>query len=106
VLVLIDEPAFAGCKLTCRVVGLIEGEQSDEKTTERKDRVIAVEKENHSYARVKQMDDLGKSFEKELEEFFANYHQLSGRTYNILAVKGPNAALGAIKKACREVQRY
>ena len=28
VLVLMDEPAFAGCKLTCRLVGLIEGEQS------------------------------------------------------------------------------
>src|ERR1700704_563496 len=27
VLVLMDEPAFAGCKLTCRVVGVIEVEQ-------------------------------------------------------------------------------
>ena len=35
VLVLMDEPAFAGCKLSCRVVGLIEGEQSDGKRKER-----------------------------------------------------------------------
>jgi hypothetical protein len=26
VLVLMDEPAFPGCKLTCRVIGVIEGE--------------------------------------------------------------------------------
>jgi inorganic pyrophosphatase len=101
VLVLMDEPAFAGCKLTCRVVGLIEGEQGDKKTKERNDRVIAVENQNHSYARVKHMDDLGERFEKELEEFFVNYHQLSGMTYKILAVKGPAAAWRAVKKARR-----
>jgi len=99
VLVLMDEPAFAGCKLTCRVVGLIEGEQSNGKTKERNDRVVAVENENHSYARVKHIDDLGKRFEKELEEFFVNYHCLSDKTYKILAVKGPTAALRAVKKA-------
>lgn len=30
VLVLMDEPAFPGCKLTCRLVGVIEGEQGRE----------------------------------------------------------------------------
>jgi inorganic pyrophosphatase len=99
VLVLMDEPAFAGCKLTCRVVGVIEGEQSDGKHKERNDRVVAVENANHSYARVKHIDDLGKRFEKELEEFFVNYHRLGGMTYKILAVKGPAAALRIIKKA-------
>jgi NAD(P)-dependent dehydrogenase (short-subunit alcohol dehydrogenase family) len=31
VLVLMDEPAFPGCKLTCRLVGVIEGEQGAKK---------------------------------------------------------------------------
>jgi inorganic pyrophosphatase len=99
VLVLMDEPAFAGCKLTCRIVGLIEGEQSDAKTKERNDRVVAVENANHSYARVKHIEDLGKRFEKELEEFFVNYHRLGAMTYRVLAVKGPAAALRAVKRA-------
>jgi len=30
-----DEPAFPGCKLTCRIVGVIEGEQGGKKDTER-----------------------------------------------------------------------
>jgi len=36
VLVLMDEPAFPGCVLKCRPIGVIEGEQSDKKreTTE------------------------------------------------------------------------
>ena len=99
VLVLMDEPAFPGCKLTCRIVGVIEGEQGDKKDTERNDRVIAVEEGNHSYAHVKRIDDLGKQFEKELEEFFVNYHRLSGKEYRILALKGPAAARRCVKQA-------
>ncbi len=99
VLVLMDEPAFAGCKLTCRIVGVIEGEQRGKKTKDRNDRVVAVESGNHSYAHVKRIDDLGKRFERELEEFFVNYHRLSGKEYRILALKGPAAAGRCVKQA-------
>jgi inorganic pyrophosphatase len=54
VLVLMDEPAFPGCLLKCRVVGIIEGEQSKKKDKTRNDRIIAIEKENHSYAHIRQ----------------------------------------------------
>src|SRR5882757_11212212 len=85
VLVLMDEPAFPGCKLTCRIVGVIEGEQGDKKKPERNDRVVAVESDNHSYAHVKRIDDLGTRFERDIEEFFVNYHRLIGKKYRILA---------------------
>jgi inorganic pyrophosphatase len=104
VLVLMDEPAFPGCKLTCRLVGVIEGEQGDKKDTERNDRVVAVESSNHSYSHVKRIDDLGKRFERELEEFFVNYHCLSGKDYRILALKGPGAARSCVKKARKRVR--
>ena len=100
VLVLMDEPAFAGCKLSCRVVGVIEGEQQgDKQKLERNDRVVAVQHGNHSYQHVKHVDDLGKRFERELEEFFVNYHRLSGKRYRILSLKGPSAARRCIDKA-------
>jgi inorganic pyrophosphatase len=98
VLVLMDEPAFPGCKLTCRIIGVIEGEQGDKKDSERNDRVVAVEEGNHSYAHVKRIDDLGKQFERELEEFFVNYHRLSGKDYRILALKGPAAGRHCVKQ--------
>jgi inorganic pyrophosphatase len=104
VLVLMDEPAFAGCKLTCRVVGVIEGEQGNKKKTERNDRVVAVEDGNHSYAHVKRIDDLGKPFERELEEFFVNYHRLSGKQYRILALKGPAAGRRCVRQARKRVR--
>jgi inorganic pyrophosphatase len=99
VLVLMDEPAFTGCKLTCRVIGVIEGEQGKKKKVERNDRVVAVEQGNHSYAHIKHIDDLGKHFERELEEFFVNHHKLGGKQFHIIALKGPTAARRLIKQA-------
>src|SRR5246500_4279950 len=75
VLVLMDEPAFPGCVLSCRPVGVIEGEQDAKKGKERNDRIIAVERDAHSFADIKTVDDLGKQFQRELEEFFVNYHK-------------------------------
>src|SRR5579872_5124757 len=45
VLVLMDEPAFPGCLLKCRIVGIIEGEQGKKKGAERNDRIVAIEVE-------------------------------------------------------------
>jgi inorganic pyrophosphatase len=108
VLVLMDEPAFPGCLLKCRVVGIIEGEQGKKKQKTRNDRVIAVERENHSYAHVKHVEDLGEKFVAELEEFFVNYHRHLGKKYRVLDVKGPAEArrriddgMKAIGKASR-----
>ncbi len=105
VLVLMDEAAFPGCKLTCRVVGLIEGEQGEKKNAERNDRLVAVETGNHSYSHVKRLDDLGKRFEGDIEEFFVNYHRLSAGQYRIIALKGPGAARRCIKRAQRAARR-
>jgi len=104
VLVLMDAPAFPGCKLKCRIIGIIEGEQSAKGERERNDRVIAIEAANHSYARVAHIDDLGEEFEKELQEFFVNYHRLGGTTYKVLAVKGPRAGYRAVEKARKAVR--
>ena len=101
VLVLMDEPAFPGCVLTCRPIGVIEGEQGDKKDQERNDRIIAVEQDAHSWADVKTVDDLGKKFCRELEEFFINYHKLTGKEYRVLGLKGPDQARKLVKSGRR-----
>jgi inorganic pyrophosphatase len=105
VLVLMDEPAFPGCLLKCRAIGIIEGEQGKKKKTERNDRVVAVEQANHSYAHIKHVDELGKKFVKELAEFFVNYHQLTGKEYRVLDVKGPGEATRRIKDGMRALKK-
>jgi inorganic pyrophosphatase len=101
VLVLMDEPAFPGCVLKCRPIGVIEGEQGDKKGRERNDRIVAVQEEAHSWADIKNIDDLGEQFCDELEEFFVNYHKLSGKEYRVLGHKGPNQARKLVKSAMR-----
>ncbi len=97
VLVLMDEPAFPGCALTCRPVGVIEGEQVGKKRKVRNDRIVAVEQDAHSWADIKTLDDLGKHFLKELEEFFVEYHRLSDKEYRVLGAKGPSRARKLVK---------
>jgi inorganic pyrophosphatase len=105
VLVLMDEPAYPGCLIKCRAVGIIEGEEGKKKDWERNDRVVAIELQNHTYAHVKHVNDLGKKFVKELEVFFVNYHQLSGKQYRIVDVRGPGEARRRIKDGMRSVKQ-
>jgi len=105
VLVLMDEPAFPGCLLKCRVIGVIEGQQGGKKKGERNDRIIAIEEANHSYAHIRHVKELGKKFMSELEEFFVNYHDLQGEKYRILDMKGPGEARRRIEDGMKSVRR-
>jgi inorganic pyrophosphatase len=105
VLVLMDEPAFPGCLVKCRLIGVIEGEQGNGKKTERNDRIVAVEIANHQWAHVNHVDDLGKQFERELGEFFVNYHELTGKEYRVLDVKGPGRARKCIEQGMKMVKK-
>jgi inorganic pyrophosphatase len=102
VLVLMDEPAFPGCLLQCRLIGVIEGEQSEDGEKERNDRVVAIENANHSFADIRHINDLGKKFLQELEMFFVNYHELQGEKYRVLGVRGPSRARKCIEQGLQK----
>src|SRR5947199_218741 len=102
VLVLMDEPAFPGCVLRCRPIGVIEGEQTDGKKKIRNDRIVAVEQEAHAYTAFRHVNDLGKPFLRELEEFFVNYHELDGKKYRVLDARGPKAAHRRIQDGIKQ----
>jgi len=105
VLVLMDEPAFAGCLLQCRLIGVIDGEQTDGKKKTRNDRLVAIEEDNHSYSAIHHIDDLGKAFVRELEEFFVNYHELTGKRFKILDVRGPKEARRRVEAGRRQARK-
>ena len=100
VLVLMDEPAFPGCALLARLIGVIEGEQMSPKApTVRNDRLVAVAETTHMYARLTKLKDLPKQSLREIEEFFVNYHRLQGKKFKLLGRKGEKTALDLIAKA-------
>jgi inorganic pyrophosphatase len=105
VLVLMDEPAFAGCLLRCRIIGIIEGEEGKKKDAIRNDRIVAVERDNHSFSDIKHVKDLGSEFVRELETFFVDYHALSGKKYRILAARGPKEAERRLRDGMRAFKK-
>lgn len=90
VLVLMDEPAFPGCALLVRLLGVIESEQTEKDKTERNDRLIAVAETSHLFSHLQALDDIPKQALTEIQEFFSNYHRLQGKQSRTLALK--NAA--------------
>jgi inorganic pyrophosphatase len=105
VLVLMDEPAFPGCVVRCRLIGVIEGEQVDGKKIERNDRLVTVDVENHQWAHLRHIDDLGKRFIRELEEFFVNFHKLQGKEYEVPDVRGPGQARKCVQGGMKAAKK-
>src|ERR1700729_428525 len=105
VLLLMDEPAYPGCLVPSRLIGVIEGEQIDGKKKIRNERLVAVANANHMYANVRKLKDLPKKWLDELQVFFVNYHNLEGKKYNLLGCKGAEAAMKLIKQAKKDLQK-
>ena len=99
VLLLMDEPAFPGCLVRARLIGAIEGEQSEDGKKERNDRLVAVAEKCHLFNDVKKLADLPPNLLEELEEFFVNYHQLDDVKFKILGQCGPSVAGKLLKQA-------
>jgi inorganic pyrophosphatase len=98
VLILMDEPAFPGCVVEARLVGVIEGEQSENGKTERNDRLLAVCNASHTHSNIRSIKDLNKSLLREVEKFFVNYHADDGKKFKVLNCKGPSAATACLKR--------
>src|ERR1700756_4854656 len=105
VLLLMDEPAFPGCAVKSRLIGVMEGEQLDGKKKIRNDRLIAVAALSHAHQDLKKLQDLPDQFMHELEAFFVNYHNLEGKKYKLLGCQDIKTALGLIKKAQKAARR-
>jgi inorganic pyrophosphatase len=102
VLILMDEAAFPGCVVRARLVGVIEGEQTEDGETERNDRLLAVSETSHTHSDVRSIKDLNDTFLRELERFFVNYHATDKQTFKVLACKGPAAAIKCLARAQRK----
>lgn len=99
VLVLMDEPAFPGCLLRARLIGVIKGEQVEDGKRIRNDRLLAIAEANCVYDKIHTLADLPKHFIRELETFFVSYHELEGKRYKLLGCKEKEAAMTLIKQA-------
>lgn len=105
VLVLMEEPAFPGCALMARIIGVIEGEQTSSKGTTRNDRLVAIAETARTYEHLKTIKDIPKQAFREIEEFFVNYHRLQGRKYKLLGCGDQRAAEKLIKVSSKAASK-
>lgn len=98
VLVLMDEPAFTGCLITVRLIGVIEAEQKEKgKKKERNDRLIAIASQSHKYKDISKLSQLESTVLDEIEHFFVSYNMLKGKMFKPLGRFDPNRAKKIIK---------
>ncbi|HEY0757733.1 MAG TPA: inorganic diphosphatase [Acidisarcina sp.] len=105
VLVLMDEPAFAGCLVKSRLIGVIEGEQVDGRKRVRNDRLVAIAEANHMYSNIRKLDDLPEQFLRELQDFFVNFHKLEGKEYRLLGCKQADEGMDLIKASQKQAKK-
>jgi inorganic pyrophosphatase len=105
VLLLMDEPAFPGCVVTARIVGVLEAEQTEDGESVRNDRLIAVAQDAHDYADIQSLKDINCHLLKELERFFISYNETRGKKFKLLATRGPKQAKKLLDKAKRSAPK-
>lgn len=105
-LILPEASLPVGSIVNVRLLGILEAEQyRDGKKPRRNDRVIARLVESRLFAKVRHIDELGKTFVEELSCFFSTYKRLRGQTYEVIGVGGPDRAAAAILEGADELKR-
>ena len=99
VLVLMDEPTFPGCLLECRLVGVLEAEQEENKKKKQNPRLIAVAKQSLLYSEVASLGDINPTVLRQVEAFFVIYQKVRDIKFTILARQGPDRALEILRGA-------
>lgn len=102
VLILMDEPAFVGCLVPAKLIGVIEAEQTEAQKTTRNDRLIAVAADSRNHSHIRFLGDLNNNLVHEIERFFVSYNETKGKKFEILGRFGPERALVLIDSATKK----
>lgn len=100
-----EAATFPGLVLSCRVIGILQIEQRSKGKAERNDRLFAVPRQSHAEQGLRDVRDLSKPMQEELEKFFIATDELEAKTLKVLGWKGPKVALKAVQKAAKSFAR-
>ncbi len=91
-LLLLDSPAFVGCVVAARLIGAIEGEQSEDCQDEPCDRLVAAATESRLHGDIDSMEQLNPRLLNEIECFFVSQAALKGVGFRVKLRHGPERA--------------
>jgi inorganic pyrophosphatase len=101
VLLLSDEPAFPGCVVPARLIGVLEAEQTEGGKTVRNDRLVAVVETPYNPAEYRSLGEVKPQRLDEIEHFFVSYNEMEGRQFKPLARHGADRARELVEQASR-----
>ena len=101
VLVLIDEPAFVGCLIPSRLIGVIEAEQTEDGATERNDRLLAVAANSATHRSIRKLSDLSQDLIEQIEHFFVSYNEIKGKRFEVKGRASSKRGLALVTAALR-----
>lgn len=105
VLLLMDEPAFVGCLVETRLIGVIEAEQTEAGRTERNDRLIGVAAQSRVHEKVRELRELNEQLLNEIEHFFVSYNEAKDKRFAPLS-RGDAARARQILEAGQKQHRH
>jgi len=98
VMILMDEPAFAGCLVHAKIIGVLEAQQTQEARTFRNDRLLGVHNKSVEYGEYESWHDVPKAVLKELELFFIMHNKTKGKVFEVIGWKGAAVAMQTLNK--------
>jgi inorganic pyrophosphatase len=106
VLVLMDEAVPVGAIVPCRLIGVIEAEQTEENgEAEENHRLIAVAEASELFADVRKLADLPTAVTNQIEHFFITYNEQAGKTFKPTGQHGRKTARSLLDKGHRQFQK-
>jgi inorganic pyrophosphatase len=99
VLLLMDEPAFAGCVVPARLIGVLEARQTEGGKTVRNDRLLAVVETPYNRAEYRSLEEVSEQRLAEIEHFFIAYNHAEGREFKPVARRGADHAAKVLGEA-------
>jgi inorganic pyrophosphatase len=105
VLVLMDEPAFVGCLVLSRLIGVIRADQTEDQETTRNDRLIAVAAASRHHSDIHSLDQINENLVREIEHFFISYNTIKGKEFKPRGQFGPERARQLVEEGVKQFQK-
>jgi inorganic pyrophosphatase len=105
VLVILEEPAFAGCLVEARLLGVIEANQTKNGKTIRNDRFVACANKLKRLCDVKSLRELDTDLLDQIQHFFISYNQMEGREFKPLRLSSAAVAKKLIRAGCERFKK-
>lgn len=98
VLVIMDEPAFPGCVVECRIIGALKAKQTErDGRINQNDRFIGVSVLSELYKGFNEISALSKNVLDEIQHFFISYNSIAGKKFEPQGWAGAGEALQLIQ---------